>query len=49
MAPQQPHLVHSHAQEGDVPGTVDLRAVEGDDTAYGQVLFHDIHLVVPVN
>ncbi|KAK3113851.1 hypothetical protein LTR53_008426 [Teratosphaeriaceae sp. CCFEE 6253] len=37
MAP--PHLVHSHAHEGDIPGTVDLRAAEGDDTAYGQALF----------
>lgn len=27
----------SHAHEGDIPGTVDLRAAEGDDTAYGQV------------
>ncbi|KAK1051753.1 hypothetical protein LTR74_016681 [Friedmanniomyces endolithicus] len=34
-----PHLVHSHAHEGDIPGTVDLRAAEGDDTAYGQALF----------
>ncbi|CAK7223372.1 hypothetical protein SEUCBS140593_005213 [Sporothrix eucalyptigena] len=33
------HLVHSHAKEGAVPGTVDLRAAEGDDTAYGQALF----------
>ena len=33
------HLVHSHAHEGDVPGTVDLRAAEGDDTGYGQALF----------
>ncbi|KAK3075915.1 hypothetical protein LTR53_000344 [Teratosphaeriaceae sp. CCFEE 6253] len=37
MAPA--HLVHSHAHEGDIPGTVDLRAAEGDDTAYGQALF----------
>ncbi|CAK7237351.1 hypothetical protein SCUCBS95973_009930 [Sporothrix curviconia] len=33
------HLVHSHAKEGAVPGTVDLRVAEGDDTAYGQALF----------
>ncbi|KAK8099745.1 uncharacterized protein PG998_012986 [Apiospora kogelbergensis] len=33
------HLVHSHAHEGTIPGTVDLRAAEGDDTAYGQALF----------
>jgi hypothetical protein len=33
------HLVHSHAHEMDVPGTVDLTATEGDDTAYGQALF----------
>ncbi|KAH6645078.1 putative MFS transporter [Truncatella angustata] len=33
------HLVHSHAHEGAVPGTVDLRAAEGDDTALGQALF----------
>ncbi|KAJ9392111.1 hypothetical protein DTO063F5_870 [Paecilomyces variotii] len=33
------HLAHSHAHEIDVPGTVDLRAVEGDDTAYGQALY----------
>ncbi|RVX71723.1 hypothetical protein B0A52_03907 [Exophiala mesophila] len=34
-----PHLKHSHAHEEDVPGTVNLRAVEGDDTGYGQALF----------
>ncbi|ORY69063.1 putative MFS transporter [Pseudomassariella vexata] len=33
------HLVHSHAHEGAIPGTVDLRAAEGDDTAYGQALY----------
>ncbi|KAJ8123543.1 hypothetical protein ONZ43_g540 [Nemania bipapillata] len=33
------HLVHSHAQEGDIPGTVNVKAAEGDDTAYGQALF----------
>ncbi|TKX18395.1 MFS transporter-like protein 172 [Elsinoe australis] len=32
-------LVHSHAHEGDLPGTVDMRAVEGDDTGYGQALY----------
>ncbi|MCJ1445072.1 MAG: hypothetical protein MMC23_005577 [Stictis urceolatum] len=36
---QRTHLVHSHAHAGDVPGTVDLRATEGDDTAYGQALY----------
>ena len=29
----------SHAHEGDIPGTVDLTAAEGDDTAYGQALY----------
>jgi len=29
----------SHAHEGDLPGTVDLRVAEGDDTAYGQALY----------
>ncbi|KAI0518271.1 putative MFS transporter [Xylaria bambusicola] len=33
------HLVHSHAHEEDVPGTVNLNAAEGDDTGYGQALF----------
>ncbi|KAJ9133423.1 Major facilitator superfamily domain, general substrate transporter [Pleurostoma richardsiae] len=33
------HLIHSHAHEEDIPGTVNLRAAEGDDTAYGQALF----------
>ncbi|KAK5724416.1 hypothetical protein LTR15_004461 [Elasticomyces elasticus] len=32
------HLVHSHAHE-DVPGTVNVQALEGDDTAYGQALY----------
>ncbi|KAI2624607.1 putative MFS transporter [Hypomontagnella submonticulosa] len=33
------HLLHSHAHE-EIPGTVDLRAAEGDDTGYGgQALF----------
>lgn len=29
----------SHAREEDIPGTVNLRAAEGDDTGYGQALF----------
>lgn len=29
----------SHAREGDIPGTVDLNAAEGDETGYGQALF----------
>ena len=33
------HLVHSHAHEEDIPGTVNLQAVEGDDVGYGQALF----------
>ncbi|KAI0410405.1 putative MFS transporter [Xylaria grammica] len=33
------HLVHSHAHEGDIPGTVNVQVVEGDDTGYGQALF----------
>ncbi|EPE05449.1 mfs transporter [Ophiostoma piceae UAMH 11346] len=33
------HLVHSHAEEGNIPGTVDLCVVEGDGTAYGQARF----------
>ncbi|KAI0149546.1 putative MFS transporter [Xylariaceae sp. FL1272] len=33
------NLVHSHAHEEDVAGTVNVQAVEGDDTAYGQALF----------
>ncbi|KAK4183850.1 major facilitator superfamily domain-containing protein [Podospora australis] len=33
------HLVHSHAKEGDIPGTVDLTVREGDDSAYGQALY----------
>ncbi|RFU25814.1 hypothetical protein B7463_g10517, partial [Scytalidium lignicola] len=33
------HIVHSHAHEEDLPGTVNLQAIEGDDTAYGQALF----------
>jgi hypothetical protein len=31
--------IHSHAHEEDVPGTVNLKAVEGDDTYLGQALF----------
>ena len=30
-------MIDSHAHEEDVPGTVNLKAAEGDDTAYGQV------------
>ncbi|KAI0467362.1 putative MFS transporter [Xylaria cf. heliscus] len=39
--PSQPgqHLVHSHAHEGDIPGTVHVKATDGDDTGYGQALF----------
>ncbi|KAI0435770.1 putative MFS transporter [Xylaria telfairii] len=33
------HLVHSHAHEGDIPGTVYVKASDGDDTGYGQALF----------
>ncbi|OTA98010.1 hypothetical protein M426DRAFT_326317 [Hypoxylon sp. CI-4A] len=33
------HLVHSHAREENIPGTVNLTAGEGDDTGYGQALF----------
>ncbi|KAI1506162.1 major facilitator superfamily domain-containing protein [Biscogniauxia marginata] len=35
----QHHLVHSHAHEEDIPGTVNMKAAEGDDTGYGQALF----------
>ncbi|KAI1269398.1 major facilitator superfamily domain-containing protein [Xylariaceae sp. FL1019] len=35
----QRYLVHSHAHEEDLPGTVNLRAADGDDTGYGQALF----------
>ncbi|KAL1894398.1 hypothetical protein Sste5346_005900 [Sporothrix stenoceras] len=33
------HLKHSHAHEDVIPGTVNLAAEDGDDTAYGQALF----------
>ncbi|CAK7199423.1 hypothetical protein SEUCBS139899_002103 [Sporothrix eucalyptigena] len=33
------HLKHSHAHEEAIPGTVNLSAEDGDDTAYGQALF----------
>ncbi|EJT99330.1 MFS transporter [Dacryopinax primogenitus] len=35
------HLARSHAHEGDIPGTVYMKAEEGDDTkgSYGQALF----------
>ncbi|KAK3900582.1 major facilitator superfamily domain-containing protein [Staphylotrichum tortipilum] len=42
MSPQEAgsrHLAQSHAKEGDIPGTVDLNAKEGDDTGYGQALY----------
>ncbi|KAK4113152.1 MFS general substrate transporter [Canariomyces notabilis] len=42
MSPEEArggHLVHSHAKELDIPGTVDLTAKEGDDTGYGQALY----------
>ncbi|QKX62941.1 uncharacterized protein TRUGW13939_10109 [Talaromyces rugulosus] len=32
-------MVHSHAHEGDIPGTVDLNATGDDDVGYGQALF----------
>ncbi|KAK8153019.1 major facilitator superfamily domain-containing protein [Phyllosticta citrichinensis] len=35
----QQHLARSHAHEEDIPGTVNLQAQEGDDTALGQALF----------
>jgi hypothetical protein len=31
--------IHSHAHEEDIPGTVNLKALEGDDTYLGQALF----------
>ncbi|KAB5539227.1 major facilitator superfamily domain-containing protein [Coniochaeta sp. 2T2.1] len=33
------HDYHSHAREAGVPGTVDLSAVEGEETHYGQALY----------
>ncbi|KAI8956718.1 MFS general substrate transporter [Daldinia sp. FL1419] len=33
------HLVRSHAHEGDIPGTVNVQAIEGDDSYNGQALF----------
>ncbi|KAI2606615.1 putative MFS transporter [Hypoxylon sp. NC1633] len=33
------HLIHSHAHEENIPGTVNLKVAEGDDTGYGQALF----------
>ncbi|CAJ2510781.1 Uu.00g064060.m01.CDS01 [Anthostomella pinea] len=38
-APDEHRLVHSHAREAEIPGTVDLKVTEGDDTGYGQALF----------
>jgi hypothetical protein len=31
--------IHSHAHEEGIPGTVNLKAVEGDDTYLGQAVF----------
>jgi hypothetical protein len=31
--------IHSHAHEEVIPGTVNLKAVEGDDTYSGQAVF----------
>ena len=31
--------IHSHAHEEGIPGTVNLQAIEGDDTYLGQALF----------
>ncbi|KAK1760242.1 protein HOL1 [Echria macrotheca] len=39
MTPAIRHDVHSHAHEEGVPGTVNLRAREGEETHYGQALF----------
>lgn len=39
VAGKNKHLAHSHAHEEDIPGTVNLNVVEGDDTGYGQALF----------
>ncbi|GJJ08950.1 hypothetical protein Clacol_003170 [Clathrus columnatus] len=36
---ETPHLARSHAHEEDLPGTVNLNGIEGDDTMYGQALF----------
>ncbi|KAI1779190.1 MFS general substrate transporter [Hypoxylon cercidicola] len=33
------HLVRSHAHEEDIPGTVNVQAIEGDDSYDGQALF----------
>ncbi|KAI2611892.1 MFS general substrate transporter [Hypoxylon sp. NC1633] len=33
------HLVRSHAHEEEIPGTVNVQTVEGDDAYYGQALF----------
>ncbi|KAG9698554.1 WD40 repeat-like protein, partial [Aureobasidium melanogenum] len=40
LASFKPLLIFaSHAHEEDLPGTVNLQALEGDDTAYGQALY----------
>ncbi|EJD47757.1 putative MFS transporter [Auricularia subglabra TFB-10046 SS5] len=36
---QPHHFLRSHAHEGDIPGTVNVKAVEGDDTYLGQALY----------
>ncbi|KAI0116650.1 MFS general substrate transporter [Hypoxylon sp. NC0597] len=33
------HLIRSHAHEEDIPGTVNVQTVEGDDAYLGQALF----------
>ncbi|KAK4223476.1 major facilitator superfamily domain-containing protein [Podospora fimiseda] len=33
------HDIHSHAHEEDIPGTVNLKAYDGEETHYGQALF----------
>ncbi|KAI1760592.1 MFS general substrate transporter [Hypoxylon sp. FL1150] len=33
------HLVRSHAHEEDIPGTVNVQTIEGDDAYHGQALF----------
>ncbi|KAI0597249.1 putative MFS transporter [Biscogniauxia sp. FL1348] len=36
---QTVRLIHSHAHEEGIPGTVNVSAAEGDDTGYGQALY----------
>ena len=33
------HTTHSHAHEEGIPGTVDLRVQEGEESHYGQALY----------